>query len=143
MSFKINNRTRARLKKRLGKSQIWIFAGAVVILVSMAAVNFNNNLSLDMAAYRPLLKVVAKGESGGNYNAYFGNPANEEIRFTEMTIAEVLHWQNEFVRQGNVSSAVGKYLERHAPWRHRQKPRSGRRNRQHAVVDAAQLHRAA
>lgn len=60
-------------------------------------------------AYTPLLDTIAKGESNGNYNAYYGNGGNATIRFTDMTVAEVLRWQEEFVRQGNPSSAVGKY----------------------------------
>jgi muramidase (phage lysozyme) len=31
------------------------------------------------------------------------------VKFTDMSIAEVLHWQKEFVAQGNPSSAVGRY----------------------------------
>lgn len=60
-------------------------------------------------AYTPLLNIIAKGESNGNYNAYYGNGGNTTIRFTDMTVAEVLQWQEEFVRQGSPSSAVGKY----------------------------------
>lgn len=61
------------------------------------------------SAYRPLLEAIAKGESNGNYNAYFSNGSNTEVRFTEMSIDEVLQWQDDFVKQGNPSSAVGKY----------------------------------
>jgi len=61
------------------------------------------------AAYSPLLEVIAKGESQGNYNAYFGNVANKEIDFTSMTVADVLAWQKRFVAEGNASSAVGRY----------------------------------
>jgi muramidase (phage lysozyme) len=60
-------------------------------------------------AYTPLLEVVAKVESNGNYNAYFGNSSNTTTRFTDMSIAEVLAWQDEYVRQGSYSSAVGRY----------------------------------
>lgn len=109
MSFKTKNRTLMRLKRRLAKPQIWIFSGCIVILLGVMAMNYKDNFSVDTAAYKPLLSVVAKGESGGNYNAYYGNSTNEEIHFTEMTIREVLQWQEDFVRQGNVSSAVGKY----------------------------------
>lgn len=64
---------------------------------------------IDPAAYRPLLDTIAKGESNGNYNAYYGNASNTDLRFTDMSIAEVLKWQSEYVRQGSPSSAVGKY----------------------------------
>ena len=60
-------------------------------------------------AYGPILEVVAKGESGGNYNAYFGNGANTTLRFTDMTIQEVMEWQANYVEQGSPSNAVGKY----------------------------------
>jgi muramidase (phage lysozyme) len=65
--------------------------------------------AIDPTAYTPLLNTIAKGESNGNYNAYFGNAANTTLRFTNMTLGEVLHWQEEYVRQGSASSAVGKY----------------------------------
>lgn len=71
--------------------------------------SLSSHPSIDPTAYAPLLGAIAKGESGGNYNAYFGNPASSEIRFTEMTISEVLEWQANYVKQGSPSSAVGKY----------------------------------
>lgn len=60
-------------------------------------------------AYVPLLHTIAEGESNGNYNAYFGDAANSSIRFTEMSIAEVLQWQADHVKNGSPSSAVGRY----------------------------------
>jgi conjugal transfer mating pair stabilization protein TraG len=56
-----------------------------------------------------LRTTIAKAESNGNYNAYFGNSRNTEIQFTKMTIAEVFEWQRQFVAAGNASSAVGRY----------------------------------
>lgn len=56
-----------------------------------------------------LLNTIAQAESNGNYNAYFGNSRNDQIQFTEMTVAEVLDWQAQFVAAGNASSAVGRY----------------------------------
>ena len=67
------------------------------------------NDTIDPTAYKPLLTVIAKGESQGNYNAYFGHASDSDIKFTDMTIAEVLSWQESFVNQGSPSSAVGKY----------------------------------
>lgn len=64
---------------------------------------------IDPTAYKPLLDTIAKGESHSNYNAYYGNASNTTIRFTDMSIAQVLQWQENFVQQGNPSSAVGKY----------------------------------
>jgi len=60
-------------------------------------------------AYTPLLNVIAEGESRGNYNAHFSNAANRSLKFTDMTIADVLEWQKRYVEQGNPSSAVGRY----------------------------------
>jgi conjugal transfer mating pair stabilization protein TraG len=61
------------------------------------------------ATYTPLLNTIAKGESNGNYNAYFGHSDNTTILFTEMTIAQVLKWQEDYVNGGSYSSAVGRY----------------------------------
>lgn len=56
-----------------------------------------------------LLDFISKPESGGNYNAYYGNTGNTSTKFTNMTIADVMQWQREYVARGNPSSAVGKY----------------------------------
>lgn len=69
----------------------------------------NRRFTVDPATYKPLLHVIAKAESKGNYNAYFGNPGNSSIDFTSMSIAQVMQWQSDFVKEGNLSSAVGKY----------------------------------
>ncbi len=61
------------------------------------------------ANYTGLLSVIAEGESKGNYNAYFGNAGNTSIKFTTMSVGEVLEWQQEFVAKGSPSNAVGKY----------------------------------
>jgi conjugal transfer mating pair stabilization protein TraG len=60
-------------------------------------------------AYDPLLEVIAEGESRGNYNAYFGNTANQELKFTDMNISDILEWQKRYVEGGSPSSAVGRY----------------------------------
>jgi muramidase (phage lysozyme) len=65
--------------------------------------------TIDPAKYAPLLNTIAKGESNGNYDAYFGQASNTTIRFTDMSVKEVLQWQQDYVKQGNPSSAVGKY----------------------------------
>ncbi|MGB4957052.1 MAG: hypothetical protein WBO49_01225 [Candidatus Saccharimonas sp.] len=59
--------------------------------------------------YASLLGVIGAAESNDNYNAYYGNAANTTVTFTNMTIAEVLQWQREYIQQGNASSAVGRY----------------------------------
>lgn len=66
-------------------------------------------LSIDPTSYTALLGLIARAESTDNYNAYFGNPANSGVQFTDMTIEEVQQWQRDFVAQGNPSSAVGRY----------------------------------
>ena len=79
--------------------------GAILYASSME----NRRLSVDPKSYEPLLELIASVESRGNYNAHFGNAGNDSVKFTQMTIEEVLNWQAEFVRQGNPSSAVGRY----------------------------------
>lgn len=59
--------------------------------------------------YKPILETIAKGESRGNYNAYYGNAGNTKVNFTAMSVDEVLAWREEFVKKGSPSSAVGKY----------------------------------
>lgn len=56
-----------------------------------------------------LLDFISRPESGGNYNAYYGNTGNDQIRFTDMTIEQVMQWQRGYIARGNESSAVGKY----------------------------------
>lgn len=69
----------------------------------------NRRLIVDPATYAPLLQLIAQAESNGNYNAYFSNARNHSINFTKMSIADVMNWQDEHIRQGNASSAVGRY----------------------------------
>jgi muramidase (phage lysozyme) len=83
---------------------------AVLILAGSGLVYRNfMTAKIDPAKYTPLLNTIAKGESNGNYNAYFGNANNSTVIFTEMTVDDVLKWQEDFVKQGHASSAVGKY----------------------------------
>lgn len=58
---------------------------------------------------KPLLDLIAKAESGGNYDAHFSEAGNTNPRFTQMSVDEVLAWQKGFVRSGKPSSAVGRY----------------------------------
>jgi conjugal transfer mating pair stabilization protein TraG len=86
------------------------FLIAVFIVGTVGIFNqMHRKITIPAEAYTPLLETIAKGESSGNYNAYFGNGGNTTIRFTEMPVSEVLKWQDEFVRQGNYSNAVGRY----------------------------------
>lgn len=69
----------------------------------------NQRLSVNPASYHNLLHLIGKAESNNNYNAYFGNAGNSTVVFTDMTIAEVLKWQGDYVQQGSPSCAVGRY----------------------------------
>lgn len=91
-----------------------LMAGGALLLALMFGAgwmvyNYSMTPRVDPTVYTPLLNTIAKGESNGNYNAHYGNASNSSIRFTDMTVGQVLAWQDEFVRQGNPSSAVGKY----------------------------------
>lgn len=80
-----------------------------VITGFTAMPKLQNQTVVNQAAYAPLLETIAKGESSGNYNAYYGHADNQTLRFTTMTIAQVMQWQDDYVRQGSPSSAVGRY----------------------------------
>lgn len=82
---------------------------AVVILAGNVVYQKYMAFNVDPAVYKPLLNTIAKGESHGNYNAYYGNGGNTNVHFTDMSIADVMKWQEEYVRKGSPSSAVGKY----------------------------------
>lgn len=81
---------------------------AAVIAIAVGAVSLVKK-EAGTVDYSGLLNTIAMGESKGNYNAYYGNSANTEIVFTAMPVGEVLAWQDDYVAQGNASSAVGKY----------------------------------
>jgi conjugal transfer mating pair stabilization protein TraG len=99
-------RTWARtLRTKRNKRRAFMAALALAVI----AIIYMDTPTISPSAYRPLLDVIAKGESKGNYNAYFGNGANTDIKFTEMTIAQVLQWQQDYVNQGKASNAVGRY----------------------------------
>ena len=107
-----------RLKKLLKRFPRWLrkrpavfWAGVVLVglLAAYTISSMNQRLSVDPATCKPLLALIAKAESKGNYNAYFGNAGNTDIKFTEMSVAEVMKWQQEFIAAGNASSAVGRY----------------------------------
>ena len=98
-----------RWAKKSLKNRKAVFLVAVLCLVGVVSMMKDNRLAVDAASCRSLLDLIAKAESRGNYNAYFGNANNTKIDFTSMTVAEVLKWQADFVQKGNASSAVGKY----------------------------------
>jgi conjugal transfer mating pair stabilization protein TraG len=95
-----------RLRRLWRSKRRYALAAAVFMIAAASIVIERNNVT---ANYTELLSIIAQGESKGNYNAYFGNATNTELRFTDMTVAEVLIWQKQFVEQGSPSNAVGKY----------------------------------
>lgn len=84
-----------------------VIAAVILGVINLSGVRMTQHI--DQAKYAQLLDVIAEGESKGNYNAYFGHAANTNIRFTEMTVGQVLQWQEDHVQEGGRSSAVGKY----------------------------------
>lgn len=56
-----------------------------------------------------LLNIIGKHESGQNYNAIWPRAGGNGTDFTKMTINEVLAYQDQYVRDGAKSSAVGRY----------------------------------
>jgi muramidase (phage lysozyme) len=54
-----------------------------------------------------ILDLIGRAESGGNYNILVGGKTNADL--TNMTIAQVLEYQNSMIQQGHESTAVGKY----------------------------------
>lgn len=65
----------------------------------------------DMEKVRPLLELIAKGESGGNYNIVWGGIKKSDRPkkpLVEMTVQEVLDWQDSIDRK-YMSEAAGKY----------------------------------
>ena len=87
----------------------WIGIVFVAALIAYTIGSMNQRLQVDPVSAKPLLDLIARVESKGNYNAYFGNAGNTSIKFTEMSIADVLSWQEDFIAAGHPSSAVGRY----------------------------------
>jgi conjugal transfer mating pair stabilization protein TraG len=95
---------RRRNRKLVAIIVIFLAVVAVLTIVEQAMPT-----KINPSAYVPLLNTIAEGESKGNYNAYFGNAANTTVRFTDMSVSEVLQWQAAYVHGGSPSSAVGRY----------------------------------
>jgi hypothetical protein len=86
-------------------SQLLLILTAGILLLSLTIANNMNRIN-----YKSLLEVISKAESRGNYNAYFSNPDNQNIKFTSMEVGEVLAWQYDYVhKKGSASNAVGRY----------------------------------
>jgi muramidase (phage lysozyme) len=87
-----------------------MLVGALVFSVGLPAyVIYMDQQSSNTIAYAPLLQLIARAESGDNYNAYFDHAGKPTVDFASMSVAEVLAWQNAYVQQGSPSSAVGRY----------------------------------
>ena len=57
-----------------------------------------------------MLDFLAKAEwTNDNYNALFSKANQSEIAFTEMTLRQVLAYQDKFVKDWSPSSAIGRY----------------------------------
>ena len=102
---KLHKRGRYLLRSLFSARSIFAI-GAVCLAASFILVAVNEKKSIYTA---DLLTTIAKVESNNNYNAYFGNARNTQIDFTQMPVKDVLAWQQDFVQQGNPSSAVGRY----------------------------------
>jgi hypothetical protein len=101
-----------RLKRRFKSHQFRFIAASLLLIIGIfiyAGYMATKRLSVDAASCQPLLNLIATFESGGNYNAYYGHSRNSTINFTNMSIADVMKWQNEYVANGSPSSAVGRY----------------------------------
>jgi conjugal transfer mating pair stabilization protein TraG len=65
------------------------------------------NKSVTPGADGELLDFIAAKESGGDYNAVFGQGSVPGL--SDMTIAQVLDYQRQLIAQGQKSAAVGRY----------------------------------
>ncbi|KQR67865.1 hypothetical protein [Rhizobium sp. Leaf341] len=76
-----------------------------------AKVEIDMATNKETSAFGQFMTEIMGAESGNNYNAFHGNGSNQSIRFTDMSIGDVLKWQSsgEWKRLGGKSSAVGKY----------------------------------
>ncbi|HSE61748.1 MAG TPA: hypothetical protein VLA88_05655 [Candidatus Saccharimonadales bacterium] len=103
--YKIIRRAWRKLGHKKRRTLSLVMIGSIILALMIQ----ETKPLIEPTAYTPLLTTIAKGESNGNYNAYFGRAGNAEIRFTDMTVADVMHWQQEYVKQGKASNAVGRY----------------------------------
>ena len=98
--------------KRLCGRQFAVIACLVVLLsgsISYAIYMQSQSRAVDPVSYQPLLQLIAEAESSDNYNAHFGNTDSTNPLFTDMSIAQVITWQSEYIARGNPSNAVGRY----------------------------------
>jgi muramidase (phage lysozyme) len=98
-----------RLFRRHKRQKLAVLATLVAVVVGALTLARPEPTPINPTAYTPLLSVIAEGESSGNYNAHYGNSANDTLRFTDMPVGAVLDWQEKTVSEGSPSSAVGRY----------------------------------
>lgn len=101
-----------RIKRRLRRKRTVSTIVAVIFIACIIgyAVYMNQRpIVVNPNTYKPLLQLIANAESKDNYNAYFGNASNVSLKFTDMSIAQVVRWQRDYVNQGSQSDAVGRY----------------------------------
>lgn len=112
MIKKVRRKLKRYIKKWLKNRSLVLLVAAGVFCLGIITYTYymqHKRHTVDPMSYTPLLDLIGKAESKNNYNAYFGNPANQSVRFTDMSVADVQKWQQDFIKQGNFSSAVGKY----------------------------------
>lgn len=100
-------KTRIHWVQPFQKTPYHLVVGAVFMCVVAGMVLMERNSM--QANYTALLTTIARGESHGNYNAYFGHTNNRTIDFTTMPVRQVLSWQQRYTATGQPSNAVGKY----------------------------------
>lgn len=111
MNGRINKKIKTWYRKvlrRHGRAPVFL---GVLSLGAVFCMGLESMTSSSMGAidYRPLLQLIGQAESDNNYNAYYGDPDNQSIVFTSMSIQEVMLWQGSYIAQGSPSSAVGRY----------------------------------
>lgn len=101
-----------KLKRSWRRNSRFIIGSSVLLVIGAIgyAIHMQNERPvINPTAYTPLLNLIARAESNDNYNAYFGNATNKDVKFTDMSVGQVLAWQSDFVAQGHASCAVGRY----------------------------------
>lgn len=80
-------------------------------ILDNAQLNWNNLDFSDIGEWEEwLLEFISIAEgTNGNYDAIYGNGAQSTVKFSQMSLAEVIKYQKNFVNEWSPSSAIGKY----------------------------------